>query len=79
MPVISPNAFAPPASSLSPSQAANDTAATVPAGLREKVRRLERAHSGPAERSCGAAAPRAFSMPCPMPLRFRPGSIRPAC
>lgn len=46
MPVISPNAFAPPAAS----RAANDAAAPVaPAlrelDLREKVRRLERAHS----------------------------------
>ena len=37
MPVISPSAFAPPA--------ANDKAAPVSADLREKVRRLERAHS----------------------------------
>jgi protein ImuA len=37
MPVISPNAFAPPA--------ANDTAAPVAAQLRETIRRLERAHS----------------------------------
>jgi protein ImuA len=37
MPVISPNAFAP--------SAANDAAAPVAADLREKVRRLERAHS----------------------------------
>lgn len=37
MPVISPNAFASPA--------ANDAAAPVAAELREKVRRLERAHS----------------------------------
>ena len=37
MPVISPNAFAPPA--------ANDTAGLVAADLRERVRRLERAHS----------------------------------
>lgn len=37
MPVISPKAFVPPA--------ANDLAAPVPAALREKVRRLERAHS----------------------------------
>ena len=46
MPVISPNAFAPPA--------ANDLAATVPPDLREKVRRLERAHS--AQRSGRAAS-----------------------
>ena len=37
MPVISPSAFAPPA--------ANDKAAPVSADLREKVRRLERAHT----------------------------------
>jgi protein ImuA len=37
MPVISPHAFAPPA--------ANDAAAPVAAGLRETIRRLERAHS----------------------------------
>lgn len=41
MPVISPSAFAPPIAS----RAANDTAALVAADLREKVRRLERAHS----------------------------------
>jgi protein ImuA len=37
MPVISPSAFASPA--------ANDTQGLVPPGLREQVRRLERAHS----------------------------------
>src|SRR5215475_8151968 len=37
MPVISPNAFAPPA--------ANDAAAAVGPDLREQIRRLERAHS----------------------------------
>lgn len=46
MPAISPNAFAPPA--------ANDLLAPVPTALREKVRRLERAHS--AQRSGRAAA-----------------------
>ena len=46
MPAISPNASAPPA--------ANDAVAPVPASLREKVRRLERAHS--ARRSGRAAA-----------------------
>jgi protein ImuA len=46
MPVISPNASAPPA--------ANDLLAPVPAALREKVRRLERANS--AQRSGRAAA-----------------------
>ena len=46
MPVISPNASAP--------AAANDLLAPVPASLREKVRRLERAHS--ARRSGRAAA-----------------------
>ena len=40
MPVIFPSAFASPAS-----RAANDPAASVPAALREKVRRLERANS----------------------------------
>ena len=52
MPVISPNAFAPPA--------ANDLAAAVPLGLREKVRRLERAHS--AQRG-GRAASVALGLP----------------
>lgn len=47
MPVISPNAFAPPA--------ANDAAAPVAADLRERVRRLERAHS--AQRAGRAAVP----------------------
>src|SRR5690348_6128668 len=37
MPVISPHAFAPPV--------ANDRGAYLPPGLREQVRRLERAHS----------------------------------
>lgn len=49
MPVISPKVFASPIS-----QAANDPAASVPAALREKVRRLERAHS--AQRRGRAAA-----------------------
>lgn len=40
MPVISPKAFASPSS-----RAANDSATLVPAALREKVRRLERANS----------------------------------
>ena len=40
MPVISPKAFDSPAA-----RVANDTAASVPASLREKVRRLERANS----------------------------------
>ena len=40
MPVISPSAFAPPASG-----AANDMAVPLPASLREKVRRLERSNS----------------------------------
>ncbi len=48
MPVISPTAFASPAS-----RAANDRAAPVPAALREKVRRLERSNSG---RRSGRAA-----------------------
>jgi protein ImuA len=47
MPVISPNAFAPPAS--------NDHGSPVPPLLREQVRRLERAHS--AERPGRLAAP----------------------
>ena len=42
MPVISPSAFASP---VSRDVAANDAAASVPAVLREKVRRLERANS----------------------------------
>ena len=41
MPVISPSALAPPIAH----RAANDLAAPVAADLREKVRRLERAHS----------------------------------
>ena len=49
MPVISPSAFASP-----DRRAANDPAALVPAALREKVRRLERANS--ARRSGKAAA-----------------------
>jgi protein ImuA len=49
MPVISPSAFASPAS-----KAANDLATLVPADLREKVRRLERANS--VQRSGKAAA-----------------------
>ena len=51
MPVISPSAFAPPAAR----QAANDLAAPIAADLREKVRRLERAHS--AERAGQQAVP----------------------
>ena len=47
MPVISPNAFAP--------SAANDAAGPVAAALREKVRRLERAHS--AQRAGQQAVP----------------------
>jgi len=47
MPVISPNAFAPPAS--------NDWGSPVPALLREQVRRLERSHS--AEKIGRTAAP----------------------
>jgi protein ImuA len=47
MPVISPSAFAPPP--------ANDMAAPVAAALREKVRRLERAHS--AQRAGQQAVP----------------------
>lgn len=47
MPVISPNAFTP--------SAANDAAAPVSADLRERVRRLERAHS--AQRAGRAAVP----------------------
>ena len=42
MPVISPSAFSSP---VSRAVAANDAAASVPAVLREKVRRLERANS----------------------------------
>lgn len=51
MPVISPSAFAPPIAS----RAANDAAAPVAADLREKVRRLERAHS--VQRAGQAAVP----------------------
>jgi len=47
MPVISPSVFSPPA--------ANDAAAPVAADLRERVRRLERAHS--AQRAGRAAVP----------------------
>lgn len=47
MPIISPNAFTPPA--------ANDAAAPVAADLRERVRRLERAHS--AQRAGRTAVP----------------------
>jgi len=54
MPVISPNAFAPPA------VVANDRGVPLPADLRERVRRLERAHSvqraGRATVSLGLAA-----------------------
>src|SRR5258708_31540479 len=50
MPVISPSAFVPPAS-----RVANDTATPVPADLRERIRRLERAHS--AQRAGQAAVP----------------------
>lgn len=50
MPVVFPNAFA----SLHRSGAANDLAVPVPGALREKVRRLERAHS--VQRSGRAAA-----------------------
>ena len=51
MPVISPSAFAPP---IAP-RAANDAAASIEPGLREKVRRLERAHS--AQRAGQSAVP----------------------
>src|SRR5437899_699320 len=51
MPVISPSNFAPPVAS----RAANDAAAPVAADLREKVRRLERAHS--VQRAGQAAVP----------------------
>ena len=44
MSVISPSAFAPPVASRTRA-AANDTAGPVSTNLREKVRRLERAHS----------------------------------
>jgi protein ImuA len=46
MPVISPSAFAPPiATRAIATRAANDAAPPVAADLRERVRRLERAHS----------------------------------
>jgi len=51
MPVISPSAFAPPIAS----RAANDAATPVAADLRERVRRLERAHS--VQRAGQAAVP----------------------
>ena len=51
MPVISPSAFAPPVAS----RAANDTAAPLATDLRERIRRLERAHS--AQRAGQAAVP----------------------
>ena len=51
MPVISPSAFAPPVAS----RAANDAAVPIAADLRERVRRLERAHS--AQRAGQAAVP----------------------
>ena len=51
MPVISPSAFASPV----PSRAANDAAVPVAADLRERIRRLERAHS--ARRAGQAAVP----------------------
>src|SRR5258708_10806039 len=50
MPVISPSAFVPPAS-----RVANDTATPLAADLRERIRRLERAHS--AQRAGQAAVP----------------------
>lgn len=45
MPVISPSAFAPPVATRAAPQVANDVARPVSTSLREKVRRLERAHS----------------------------------
>lgn len=45
MPVISPSVFAPPVATRAAPQIANDTAGPVSTSLREKVRRLERAHS----------------------------------
>src|SRR5260370_35225730 len=51
MPVISPSAFAPPVAS----RAANDSVAPIAGDLREKIRRLERAHS--AQRAGQAAVP----------------------
>ena len=58
MPVISPNAFAPPAAT---------AGGSLPPLLREQVRRLERAHSaqraGP-ERPCRSACPRSTGC-CP--------------
>lgn len=45
MPVISPSAFAPPVVPRAAAQIANDAARPVATSLREKVRRLERAHS----------------------------------
>src|SRR5882762_1318302 len=51
MPVISPSAIAPPIAS----RAANDSAAPIAGDLREKIRRLERAHG--AQRAGQAAVP----------------------
>ena len=69
MPVISPNAFAPPA------RAANDTAVPVAAALREKVRRLERAYS--AQRAGQEAVP--LGVPAiDALLPERPADRRPA-
>ena len=45
MPVISPSVFAPSVVPRATAQVANDTAGAVSTSLREKVRRLERAHS----------------------------------
>ena len=45
MSVISPSAFAPPVVSQAALRVANDVVAPAPTSLREKVRRLERAHS----------------------------------
>ena len=53
MSVISPSAFAPPVASRTRA-AANDTAGPVSTNLREKVRRLERAHSIPSALTRGA-------------------------
>ena len=52
MSIISPSAFAPPVASR---VVANDAAASAPTSLREKVRRLERAHS--VQRAGHAAVP----------------------
>ena len=68
MPVISPNAFAPPV--------ANDRGNPVPPTLREQVRRLERAHS--AQRAGRTAVPLGLPEIDAAAARRRPADRRPA-